>query len=215
MNINPKAKRVLIYGDSFTYGRMMWQGRYASNKRFTGVMQKLLWSDYELIEEWLRWRTVAWENPFFPHRDWLSQFAGIVGSHLPLDVLILFLWTNDCNAWFEKRHEDFEKSYDEYAQIITYRVNFLGINTPKVILVSPPVVQENNLPTSFASVFRWVAQKSAQLHTWYAAIASHHGRGFFDAGTVVSASPIDGIHIDEEGHETLAKHLMTYMLSYL
>gem|GEM_PF-5883970 len=30
---------------------------------------------------------------------------------------------------------------------------------------------------------------------------------------MVSASDIDGIHIDEQGHQTLAKHLTTYMLS--
>jgi len=213
VNTHPFAKRVLIYGDSFTYWRMTWQWRYASNKRFTWSMQDILWLDYEIIEEGLRGRTVAWENSFFPHRDWLDQFDWILGSHLPVDVLIFFLWTNDCNAWFDKTPEDFQKSYEKYARSITQRVDFFWIQPPKVILVSPPVVKEQSLPDMFKPFFVWATAKAEQLRNIYESIALHHGWWFFDAELVVSASDIDGIHIDEQGHQTLAKHLTTYMLS--
>ncbi len=213
MNTNPAAKRILVYGDSFTYGWMTWVGRYASNKRFTGVLQQQLGATYEIIEEGLRGRMLAGENAFFPHRDWLQQFPSILWSHLPLDVIIFFLWTNDCNASSNKTRQDIHASLASYAQIISDWVAFFGVSAPNILLVSPPGVQEAHLPPVFQPIFLWGAEKSKQLSSMYASWAKLKWWDFFDANLVVSASPLDGIHIDEQGHEILATHLAPYIYS--
>src|SRR5689334_11654512 len=98
MNTNKAAKTILIYGDSFTFAKIPGGLRYDCETRFTGVLQKELGKDYEVIEEGLRGRTVSGENSFFPYRNGLEQFGPIIGSHLPLDLLVLFLGTNDLNS---------------------------------------------------------------------------------------------------------------------
>jgi lysophospholipase L1-like esterase len=165
----------------------------------------------------LRGRMLAGENAFFPHRDWLHQFPGILWSHLPLEVIIFFLWTNDCNAWSTKTQQDIHASLTSYAQIIDDWVAFLGVASPKVLLISPPVVQEAYLSAMspvLPSIFLWAAKKSQQLSSIYASWAESKWWDFFDANLVVSASSLDGIHIDEQGHEILAKHLAAYLLSF-
>lgn len=56
MNRNNKAKRVLCYGDSNTWGRVpsgMGEERYPVDTRWPGILQNLLGENYEIIEEGL------------------------------------------------------------------------------------------------------------------------------------------------------------------
>jgi len=97
MNTNISAKQILIYGDSYVFGIIPGGNgaRYDSSTRYTGVAQNYLGSDYNIIEEGMRGRTISGENGFFPHRDGLKAFDGIIGSHFPLDLVIIGLGTND------------------------------------------------------------------------------------------------------------------------
>ena len=106
MNISTSNKRVLIYGDSITWGRIALKtGRYDSSTRWTCLVQKQLGDNVEIIEEGLRARMLAGENPYFKDRDGLRQFGPILGSHLPLALVVLFLGTNDMNKKNDKSPE--------------------------------------------------------------------------------------------------------------
>ena len=63
MNTNPKAKRILCFGDSNTWGRIPGKKfrRFPVDQRWTGILQKLLGEDYEVIEEGLTARVVVGE----------------------------------------------------------------------------------------------------------------------------------------------------------
>lgn len=78
MNTNIAAKQIMVYGDSYVFGKIPGGLRYDAATRFTGVMQSYLGDGYEIIEEGLRGRTLSGENGFFPRRDGLSQFDGII-----------------------------------------------------------------------------------------------------------------------------------------
>ena len=56
---------ILCYGDSNTWGYIPGtiRERYEPDVRWTGVAQKLLGSDYLLIEEGLNGRTTVYDNP--------------------------------------------------------------------------------------------------------------------------------------------------------
>jgi lysophospholipase L1-like esterase len=217
MNTNPNAKRILVYGDSFTYGWMTWVGRYASDSRFTGILQDQLGDGYEIIEEGLRGRMLGGENAFFPYRDGLQQFWGILWSHMHVEVIILFLGTNDCNTWVQKTEDDFHELLDWYARIIEYWTIFFWVPQPEVLLVSPPVVEEQYLPELFQPLFLWAGEKSKQLSRIYEYYATTRWRHFFDTNLFVSSSPrtadspCDGIYIDAQGHEIIAQHLANYI----
>lgn len=53
MRTQPQAKRILIYGDSLTYGLIPASGgkRYDAATRFTGQLQTVLGDEYDIIEE--------------------------------------------------------------------------------------------------------------------------------------------------------------------
>lgn len=116
MNTSISAKRILIYGDSYTFGKIPNGLRFDSATRFTGVTQSYLGSEYEIIEEGLRGRTISGENGFFPHRDGLKQFDGIIGSHLPLDLVIIFMGTNDSNSSSKSTTEEIVAPFTKYIR---------------------------------------------------------------------------------------------------
>lgn len=215
MNTNPNAKRILCYGDSHTYWWMSWYWRYPSDIRFTGVLQNILGEGFEIIEEWLRWRMISGENAFFPYRNWREQFDGILWSHLPLDIIVLFLWTNDMNSWCEKSYDDMLLAFRSYQEAIVHWADFFQCAIPKVLLVCPPIVKEEFLPAVFAQLFSWSTKKAEQLPGRYSHIADLIWWAYVDSNSCVTVSKMDGIHIDEKGHKMLAKHLAEIVVTIL
>lgn len=207
MRTNPDAIRVLIYGDSLTYGKIPWWKRYPVHIRFTGQLQELLGDGYDIIEEWQRWRLLAGENAFYPHRDGLQAFQSICGSHAPINVVVLMLGTNDCNAWQTKSYDDYYRDIQWYQKSLETWCAFLGCQLPHVLLVSPPHIDPVAGEWDPSSKFRWAAEKSHELTAWYARIAEHMQRGYLDMSSVVYPSLIDGIHLDEVGNTQVAKAL--------
>jgi lysophospholipase L1-like esterase len=51
------------------------------------------------------------------------------------------------------------------------------------------------------------ADKMAKLPAEYARIAAAYGIDFLDAGSVASPNDLDGVHLDEYGHEKLAQKI--------
>ena len=207
MNTNPNAKRILFFGDSFTFGRLTGTGRFDSKTRFTGVVQDNLWSDYEIIEEWLRARTLSGENKFFHHRDGLESFDGIVGSHFPLNLVVIFLGTNDMNTGFDKTAEDMEMALSAYLQKLQEWWTFFNLPAPKVLLVCPPFVNDSLLPPAFVTLFGWAEAKSRALPGIYKAFAEKNWIAYFDSNEIVQAGDVDGVHIDAESHKKLGDAL--------
>ncbi len=216
MNTNPNAKRILFYGDSFVFGKIPAGERYDSATRFTGVVQNELGSEYEIIEEGLRGRTVSGENAFFPERDGLMQFGPIYGSHLPVDILVIFLGTNDVNSGSEKSPREIAGTFRAYKEKISWWSNHLGFKEPKVLLIAPPLIEEENSYALFKDIFKGAKAKSLGLPEAYMNIAGELGWGYFESGTVVTPSESDGIHLTKEANqelgEALSREIKTYEL---
>lgn len=212
MNINPTAKRVLLYGDSLVFGLMpAGVGRYDASLRFSGVLQKELGDGYEIIEEGLRGRMLAGENAFFPHRNGLVQFPGIFGSHAALDILVISLGTNDVNSGSKEVNEDFERNLGEYEKMLTWCTTAFKVPLPKVLLVAPPVVNEENSYKAFKDIFKGAGERSAQLGTLYKKVADKFGWGYLNLAELVQPSEDDGIHLTVEGNAT-AGHALAELI---
>src|SRR3990172_1574496 len=111
MNINPSAKRILCYGDSNTRGFIPLKNgleRYPVDKRWTGILQKLLGQDYEIIEEGLDARLTSREDfrPDVLYKNSLSHVFPIVASHKPLDLVIIMLGTTDLKEKINMQPEE-------------------------------------------------------------------------------------------------------------
>ena len=89
-------KHILCYGDSNTFGTdPIHGGRHPDDVRWTGVLQKLLGSDYRVIEEGCGGRTTVFEDEISYGRNGLKMLIPIIASHNPLDLIVVMLGTND------------------------------------------------------------------------------------------------------------------------
>ncbi len=102
--------RIVAYGDSITYG---WipnanppSTRFGPEERKPGALQKELGSDYQIIEEGLDGRTTDAPDPGSPisgaQLDGSAYLPACLASHLPVDLVIIMLGTNDLKPIFNR-----------------------------------------------------------------------------------------------------------------
>lgn len=211
MNTDPKAITVLCYGDSLTHGsKPDRSGRYAANERWTGLLQNQLGSGYYVIEEGLGGRTTDLEhyNPNKPSRNGLVYFKACVDSHMPLDVIIILLGTNDLKTVYNRSAEDVAQALKQYPEYVDKYCAERNVKKPKIILVSPPYMDETapkfveSMPSP--GIYDEVsAQKSKQFAEPIKRVADETDCAFFDAAPVTKAGD-DGCHLDLESQQKLA-----------
>ncbi len=205
-------KSILIYGDSLVYGKMpKTPKRYERAKNFIGVLEQLLGGEYRIIDEGLRARTLSGENGFFPNRDGLAQFGPILGSHLPVDLVCIFLGTNDCNNKDTKTTEEIAQSLPKYKDEISIWCKNLSIEMePKVMIISPPVIRSDQvvLDEAMSTIFGSEAEyKSKKLKDIYKAFCAEEKYMFFDAAAFCTTADGEGVHLDEAGNISLGNAL--------
>lgn len=85
---------ILCFGDSNTYG---WRegGRFPPEARWPGVLRSLAPPGWEVVEEGLGGRTTMYDDPELSDANGLAYFRPCLWSHLPVDVVVLFLGVND------------------------------------------------------------------------------------------------------------------------
>jgi lysophospholipase L1-like esterase len=215
MNANPNARRILFYGDSLVFGKIPGGTRFGSATRFTGIVQSELGVEYEIIEEGLRGRMIAEENIFFPNRNGLEQFGPIFGSHLPIDILVLFLGTNDINSEAQKSSEDIAKYFNEYERSIKWWCDHFSSSMPQVVLIAPPRVDEEYSYELFKDIFKDSKERSLVFPDLYHGIAETHGWHFLDSSIIISPSHVDGVHLDEENNKILGQAIARFLPSVL
>ncbi|MDQ3076085.1 MAG: hypothetical protein M3Q34_03070 [bacterium] len=205
-------KSILVYGDSLVYGKMQKTvQRYSREKNFIGILEKELGNEFEVADEGLRARMLSGENKFFPERDGLLQFGPILGSHLPLDLVCLFLGTNDCNRGSDKSEGEIHEALGGYKHKITFWCQNLGITKiPKILLIAPPLVRGNQviLDEGISQVFDSNSEdKSKRLKDIYKNFCDKEDCLFFNAADFCVAAGNEGVHLDEENNVSLGKAL--------
>jgi lysophospholipase L1-like esterase len=92
MNINPKAIRIVCYGDSNTWGYIPGSGeRYDPTIRWTGRLQQALGDGFEIIEEGLNSGTTIIDDPNYESKNGAAYLKSCLQSHYSLDIVILML----------------------------------------------------------------------------------------------------------------------------
>lgn len=207
-------KNVLCYGDSVSWGIIPGsRQRHAFERRWPGILQGLLGPKVRVIEECLNGRTTAWDDPFRPNRNGRELLLPVLHSHSPVDLVILFLGTNDLQAVY---------GVNAYASslgagalvdaIMACRAEPMQ-TPPSVLLVSPTrIVRPCG---TMAEKFRGAEEKSAEFSTWYRRVADERGCGFFNAADVVAPSEVDGVHWDEPQHQQFAASIHTHVANLL
>ncbi len=203
------SKTVLCYGDSNTYGYNPSNGmRYPENVRWTGRLQKLLGTDYKVIEEGCNGRTTVFENPIEPWKNGLTYLRPCLNSHKPIDIIILMLGSNDLKECYHASAEEIAKGADRLVEVICEFTEQKQGFIPRIILVSPVEVGVGIKSSPFYGGFTEDAiARSKDLSNYYRRVAKKRDCVFLDAAKICAPSDEDSIHLTAEGHKALADAL--------
>ena len=200
-------RSVLCYGDSNTYGQTTADtpdDRYGPTVRWPGVLRGLLAPGWLVIEEGLSGRTTVSDDPIEgAEKNGRTYLKPCIQSHKPLDLVILMLGTNDLKIRFQKTASEIAMGIGALAQDIKGLRAGIDQKVPEIMIVSPPPILDDL--RGWESVFEGGHAKSLRLADEYARIADMVEVHFFDAGSVVQSSPVDGFHLDAEGHRRLGE----------
>lgn len=200
MNTNPNAKRILCYGDSNTHGRIPYGGRYASNERWTGVLQNMLGVGFEVIEEGLGGRTTNIDDAKKPYRNGLTYLRPCLVTHEPIDLCILWLGTNDLKSRFNQSTDDIAES----IRLLLKTIKEISEDGLKILVVSPPAVFET--PRTLEFDYQGGNAKSLSLGEKLEKVTKEESTFFIDlVKEGVSPDEEEGVHLSKEMHTKIAE----------
>ena len=197
---------VLCYGDSNTYGYDPYTyGRYPYEKRWTTILAEMLGDRYEVISEGLNGRTTAFDRPGASWKNGVSSFTACLGTHKPVDILIIMLGTNDCTPELGLSPEQIAGGMEKLITLTEQESPGLQGYIPEIIVTVPAAVSGDLAGSPFAfELSGEEAAKSRDIAPLYAEAAANHMCKFIDASESADVSP-DCVHLSPAGHEQLAK----------
>jgi lysophospholipase L1-like esterase len=201
-------KTVLCYGDSLTWGyNAEGPSRHPLRDRWPSVLQAELGDGVHVIAEGLNGRTTAFDDHLAgADRNGARLLPTILTSHAPLDLVIIMLGANDMKPWVHGNALAAKQGIQRLIDIIRGHDYPLGGPAPKILVVSPPAVSRTE-NAEFKEMFAGGDTASKRLAPLYAALAGETGCGFFDAGSVASTTPLDGVHMDAENTRNVGRAL--------
>ncbi|KPK11683.1 MAG: hydrolase [Anaerolineae bacterium SG8_19] len=196
-------KTILCYGDSNTWGYMPGTGeRFPADMRWTGVLQRELSDDYQIIEEGLNGRTIVWDDPIEGYKNGKDYLIPCLESHRPIDAVVMMLGTNELKLRFSLSAYDIAEGVRVLVDIVQNSEAGPDGCSPGLLLVAPPPVAKL---TEYAEMFEGAEAKSRRFGEHYRRIADEEGCDFFDTSGLIVSSDIDGIHLEEGEHQKLGK----------
>jgi lysophospholipase L1-like esterase len=200
-------KSIMCFGDSNTWGFNPENGnRYRYEERWTSVLQKALGDNYLVIPEGFNGRTTALTDPIIKCRNGLKVLPSIIGSHYPIDLLVIMLGTNDTKTFFRQPVDAIGRGIESLV-VAACGKGYGGENAdPEILIVSPAPVTGGDRKRAAFDIRQFAGDamaKSRELALEYEERAKTMQCAFFDAAQVAAVSPIDGVHLTRESHKAL------------
>ena len=200
-------KRILCFGDSNTYGSSPSGGRYED--RWPVLLAKELGPEYTVIEEGFGGRTIAMDDPVEGgYKSAVEYAVPCLGSHSPLDLVIVMLGTNDSKERFCLS----AAAIGQEMEVLVKRIKSCSMTSrgdaPQVLIVSPPAIGSGIMQTMIGGIFGPQSHEvTLALPGVFARVAKLMQCRFFDANSVCRVSDADQVHMEAEGHAKLARAL--------
>ena len=205
------TKRIMCFGDSLTWGWNPIESgipieRYSKEKRWTGILASELGPEFEVLEEGLSGRTTNLDDPTDPRLNGANYLPSALASHLPLDLVVLMLGTNDTKSYFHRSPFEIAAAVSTLIGHIAYSAGGVGTlyPAPKVLLIAPPPLAAMPTPW-FSELFKDGREKTIELAKHYRNLARFLQIAFLDAGEIMSTDGIDGIHFSEGNNLALGQ----------
>jgi lysophospholipase L1-like esterase len=201
-------KTILCYGDSLTWGYSAETlGRHAYADRWPSVLEAELGGSARIIAEGLNGRTTAFDDHLADaDRNGVRVLPTLLASHAPLDLVIIMLGANDMKPFICGDAFGSMQGMQRLIDLVRTQVYGFFYQIPQVLIVSPPPLTPSS-DADFAEMFSGGIEQSKRLAGLYARAAEVYQCGFFDAGTVASTTPLDGVHLDAANTRAIGKAL--------
>jgi lysophospholipase L1-like esterase len=177
------TRHILCFGDSLTWGWIpadppVPSTRFPLNDRWPGVLAETLGERYVVIEEGLSGRTTTADDAADPRLNGSTQLPFLLASHLPLDLVVLMLGTNDTKAAYERTPFEIAAGMSTLVAQVLSSAGGVGTTypSPKVLVVAPPRIADIGDPW-LSMTFAGGQEKTAQL------------AGFTSLGRTITTSP--------------------------
>jgi lysophospholipase L1-like esterase len=203
-------KPILVYGDSLTWGIVPGtRRRLLFAQRWPGVLEAELVRGgmmVRVIEDCLNGRRTAWDDPFKPGRNGLVGIEQRMEVNSPLSLVILMLGTNDFQSVHQHNASHSAQGIASLVRAIRRAPIEPDMPVPPILIVAPP--RSETAAGTMAEKFADARERSEGLSAAYASVAAELGCAFFDAARSVTASKVDGVHLDADQHDILGRHLV-------
>lgn len=199
---------ILCFGDSNTYGYNPKNGtRFDKKTRWTGVLQKILGDEYNIIEEGLSGRTISSDDIVADGVNGLNYLRPCLNSHSPIDLIIIMLGTNDAKERINLTADEITSHLCNFVDIIGRNSICFANNIPKILIVAPVPCREEIEIEPFKYMGRGCHQKTVDIVEKYEKLAKEKNCHFFNPSKYIKASDDDYVHLDETGHKIFAEKI--------
>ena len=210
-------KQILVYADSLSWGIIPdSRNRFEFHQRWPGKLEQLLCqsdTDVRIIEDCLNGRRTVLEDPFKPGRNGLEGLQQRIEINSPLALIIIMLGNNDFQTPHLFKASEAAQGVATLVQAIRHSPLEPDMPAPEILLICPPpiICPKGMIATKFKGAeLKWPGFNKALKH-----IARESQCDFFDAGQVIDASCVDGIHLDLEQHQQLATSIQQQVIDIL
>ena len=206
-------KTILCFGDSNTWGYMPKRdmppmdavNRFPWDVRWTGRLQMRLGHDYRVLEEGLNGRTTAFDCPMEDFRNGLKAIDTCLLTQTPIDLGMSMLGTNDTKLTLRMNEHVIAHGVERLIARVKTGGHGPEGRDPEILVVSPirmgEQVEDRWLCGEFDAQSLVLDKKLAPA---FARVAQAAGAHFLDAGASITADDADCIHMNAQGHATLA-----------
>lgn len=218
MTADPRT--VLCFGDSLTWGYDPRSGesavRYGFTERWTRRLQAELGSSYYVVEDGLSGRTTVFNDPVMGEMSGLAQLPTALSTHMPLDLVVIMLGTNDAKTLFGVNGDVIARSLGRLLDVVSKSGSGPGGKAPQTLVVVPPAMGDVS-GTLLEPLFDPVHSRAAieRLRETYPTIAAAFGAHCFDINQVVGPGTTDGLHFDPDSLQPVATALAETIRSLL
>jgi lysophospholipase L1-like esterase len=193
---------ILCYGDSNTWGYdpTTEGGRLPRDVRWPGRLAASLGPGFEVIAEGLNGRTATLDSPVADGRNGLTYLLPCLHSHAPIDLVVIFLGTNDLGDRYGLPAPDVAGAVGRLVRVVRASEAGPDGSGPPVLMICPPPFGKLDPDGSFVQA----GEKSRRVGRHFAEVAALLDCELLDLDGVASYSDLDGIHLEAAGHAAVA-----------
>ncbi len=197
-------KKVLIYGDSNTWGDNFITGkRIADDKQWVNILRKKYNKKYLFLQEGLPGRLAGNDENIKRYKNGQGTFISTFRTNAPVDVIIISLGTNDLQLKYNKTSEKiisdllwYKEKIEESFNDLEDRKKYFNNKMPKIIYILPinfdykvnaKEIFDNECEIKRQEIIKYFKDKKMNI------IISNE-MDLFE----------DGIHLNNNGHEKMA-----------